>query len=637
MATPELDPPAAPRPDPRGSSLPPEASPTTPAKPTKRRHRKDAAVDAPTSDADPHKSDGWTLQPLGEDESEGVSEKLLAGVLVLALCFGFGMVVFKKLKAGQLDPGPIASVFEQDAPAEPPPNANDRTAEFDPFAPEPAASPTVAPTMAAAEPVVPSQPEPVSAESFDFGPRPEPTQYVAAEPIEPTTASINASATADADAFAMADFSEPAVQSTSSDRFDGADDDFGWSDVPPQSDLIEVEQATGSEANFAAADDPFAVTAAMPEPSATIDPHNASTAIAVDDSDATPPMQADPFAVADFSMPPQSEPESVATQPVETATSFDMPPEPVASGPAASGPRADPFAIDDPFAMSDPATAATAATAGATTASADELATAWPAPPQTTVEAGSAEQAATVPQTASDPFADPFADSTPPEPVPAATESALAIDTTPGLNAPVYAEPVDLTPRQPVRDAAVQPVSAVGSRQHVLAPGENFWTISKEHYGTVRYFGALAYHNRRVVPDDRKMRPGVTLELPPTVVLDDILARFGGTATPAAALQRSGSETAGASASRTAAAPRPNADTAPLPGFFVRDDGTPCYRVGPNETLSAIAQETLGRSSRWRQIAAMNAATLANPDRLRPGTELVLPHDAASVRQAAAR
>ena len=67
------------------------------------------------------------------------------------------------------------------------------------------------------------------------------------------------------------------------------------------------------------------------------------------------------------------------------------------------------------------------------------------------------------------------------------------------------------------------------------------------------------------------------------------------------------------------------------PGYFLQKNGKPAYRVGERETLSEISQKHLGRASRWMQIYRMNQARMKDPNRLKPGTVLLLPDDATDV------
>ena len=49
------------------------------------------------------------------------------------------------------------------------------------------------------------------------------------------------------------------------------------------------------------------------------------------------------------------------------------------------------------------------------------------------------------------------------------------------------------------------------------------------------------------------------------------------------------------------------------------------YVVRSGDTLSGIAHQTLGQSSRFHEIFAANRDVLSSPDDLKPGLELVIP------------
>ena len=68
------------------------------------------------------------------------------------------------------------------------------------------------------------------------------------------------------------------------------------------------------------------------------------------------------------------------------------------------------------------------------------------------------------------------------------------------------------------------------------------------------------------------------------------------------------------------------------PGYFVGPDGQPAYRVGSGDSLSSIAQKTLGRSSRWDEIYEMNRDRMAGPDALIVGAIYKLPQDASQTQ-----
>jgi nucleoid-associated protein YgaU len=72
------------------------------------------------------------------------------------------------------------------------------------------------------------------------------------------------------------------------------------------------------------------------------------------------------------------------------------------------------------------------------------------------------------------------------------------------------------------------------------------------------------------------------------------------------------------------------AEPAP-PGYFVDQSGQPCYRVGKGDTLTEIAEQYLGRSSRWVQVYGMNKDRIPDVNSLKIGAVLRLPADATQV------
>lgn len=137
-----------------------------------------------------------------------------------------------------------------------------------------------------------------------------------------------------------------------------------------------------------------------------------------------------------------------------------------------------------------------------------------------------------------------------------------------------------------------------------VQPGDNYWKISRRAYGTSRYFSALALYNHRRIADPKKLRPGMKVLIPDAEVLEQKYPQ----------LFRD-------------SAPRKQQPT----GYFVQPDGTAAYRIGERDTLSQIAQKHLGRSSRWIQIYRLNQNVLSNPNRLKPGTVIILPDSATNV------
>lgn len=147
---------------------------------------------------------------------------------------------------------------------------------------------------------------------------------------------------------------------------------------------------------------------------------------------------------------------------------------------------------------------------------------------------------------------------------------------------------------------------------HTVAAGDSFWSISKRHYGLGRYSAALAEYNKSRISKPDKIKPGMKVIVPPVQTLEQKFTRL----------------ISGASSSTAET-------TAPVKsGFFVDANGQPMYRIGEGDTLSTIAQDHLGRSSRWTLIAELNRDTLPNPDEMKLGTVLRLPADASEAIKA---
>jgi nucleoid-associated protein YgaU len=158
-------------------------------------------------------------------------------------------------------------------------------------------------------------------------------------------------------------------------------------------------------------------------------------------------------------------------------------------------------------------------------------------------------------------------------------------------------------------------VSGFGPKDtvHIVCKGESFWTIAKKHYRMGRYSTALSEYNKSRIPKPDKIAPGMNVIVPPVETLE----------------QKFGHLISGYVSPESAAAA-----VAAKPGFYVDGQGQPFYRVGEGDTLSDIARNHLGRSSRWIQIVSLNKDRLPNPDSMKPGMVLRLPDDASEMIKA---
>jgi nucleoid-associated protein YgaU len=172
-----------------------------------------------------------------------------------------------------------------------------------------------------------------------------------------------------------------------------------------------------------------------------------------------------------------------------------------------------------------------------------------------------------------------------------------------------------------------------------VAPDDNFWKISRKRYGTARYYQALMRYNQDRVPDPQKLRPGTQILTPPAAILvqhfpDLIDKPATGSATGNGTVDRTAKRPAFErpfaidDADETATSKTPRSASS---GYFYGKSGQPLYRIGPDDTLTGIAQRHLGRASRWQEIYESNQDVLQSPDNLTPGTVIRLPPDASRV------
>ncbi|WP_437229038.1 LysM peptidoglycan-binding domain-containing protein [Planctomicrobium sp. SH661] len=158
----------------------------------------------------------------------------------------------------------------------------------------------------------------------------------------------------------------------------------------------------------------------------------------------------------------------------------------------------------------------------------------------------------------------------------------------------------------PATPQVTTPASPPPDEVYQVQSGDNYWTISRRYYGSARFFSALSEYNKHRIPSPEKMKPGMYVLVPDIEVLHQKYPQL------------------------TGGGPRDPAESAPA-GFFVDSNGQPCYRIGKGDTLTDIAQNYLGRSSRWVQIQSMNQDRLGDGKTLKIGTILRLPSDASQV------
>jgi nucleoid-associated protein YgaU len=155
--------------------------------------------------------------------------------------------------------------------------------------------------------------------------------------------------------------------------------------------------------------------------------------------------------------------------------------------------------------------------------------------------------------------------------------------------------------------SSAAPVERNGEKYSVQ-PNDTFWTISERIYGTGAYFKALYEYNRRKHRQADELVIGQELLVPD----ENVLRRHYPDLCPRPR--------------KTVASTEQRLMTA---STKMRGTGR-VYQVVDGDTLYDIAKFELGKSSRWAEIYDLNRDILGDDfDYLRPGTELILPVDAA--------
>lgn len=189
----------------------------------------------------------------------------------------------------------------------------------------------------------------------------------------------------------------------------------------------------------------------------------------------------------------------------------------------------------------------------------------------------------------------------------------------------------------------------VESEPHVVVSGENFWTISKDYYGSGRYYIALWKANHQLVSAPDKLAVGMTVRIPPPESLDRSLIEPARTPRATASTSPSSVHRTARPVSkngRTQASVRnveltlPVADTLEesSPRSSQRDEDAADdsvdrprrkpYKVRRNETARSIARDLLGSPGRYKEILELNSNVLDEHDVIAAGQIIELPEDA---------
>jgi nucleoid-associated protein YgaU len=201
--------------------------------------------------------------------------------------------------------------------------------------------------------------------------------------------------------------------------------------------------------------------------------------------------------------------------------------------------------------------------------------------------------------------------------------------------------------------------SEIAPIKHLVQSGENFWTISRDYYGSGRYYKALWSANRNQVAKIDQLHVGDTIRIPAMEYLDKSLIETPGVAKskrqgsgngdenpPEVARSldnravRTGNDIESRPTEQEPPASKPKASKLPAAEEPVNDkeivsqplgetaskSSAPRHRVQPGETLRTIARDRLGDARRGDEIVALNADILESTrSPIIPGQVLKLP------------
>jgi len=263
-------------------------------------------------------------------------------------------------------------------------------------------------------------------------------------------------------------------------------------------------------------------------------------------------------------------------------------------------------------------------------------------------------------------FVNPGCRATTQRPAPASTEAAPAGDAGPGAPAGLASAPatpvaadtgappaVHYSPTRPGTPAAAAlesapPADVTPATTYAVAPGDSLWKIAKKHGTTVaelqkanRLTGnsKLSVGQKLIIPGRAPAaRTGATATytVEPGDTLSSIAHRVGSTTADLMRLNKLRSEyvrvgqelqmpSGAASRAEETPAPAATAATAPAPvapaaAPVKRPDGSMIHVVKTGETLGAIA-----RKYRVKVADLAVANNIADPKKIRPGQELIIP------------
>ncbi len=186
------------------------------------------------------------------------------------------------------------------------------------------------------------------------------------------------------------------------------------------------------------------------------------------------------------------------------------------------------------------------------------------------------------------------------------------------------------------------PTSTGTLKRHEVKDNDNLYALAVKYYGDGKLWSKLAAFNKGRVGSEGQLHVGVSLLVPPKDVLLGKAAmpaeaapasapppqtpdrRGGKPPAPAPPTSSAGSVKAGEVKAVVpgAAKPAPAPDRKPA---AADKSANATYTIKPGDHLSSIAQNLLGSSRRWTEIADLNSDAIPDPDDLTAGVTIKIP------------
>ncbi len=180
------------------------------------------------------------------------------------------------------------------------------------------------------------------------------------------------------------------------------------------------------------------------------------------------------------------------------------------------------------------------------------------------------------------------------------------------------------TPSSPTSDGSLPEVSRSSSQaaapasvpsgrtaQHVVARGDDLWSVAQRHYGDGTQW-------RQIVKDNH-------LDPSSDLVVGSVLTLTGLPDNRPDVLQGESASRVPAAVHAPGAAGRASVPATSAPTEAAKQHVPESVVVAPGDTLSGLAMQHLGDADRWPEIHAINRVIISDADHIEPGWRLTMP------------